>query len=191
MLRAYYAAGLGSYDKPGMQVTFPKAAQRDGDGSRVLVDLPYGKSLKDAMAGAALHRVRAWMSPSRRCSCTATRPARRRHTLWVADRDPLAVPVGRTPLLACRQTDIWKPAPMGLDERGQLVKVPLMWHSILVVGAAAGREDVQRPAARPVRGAGPVRAASACSTSRARPDWRKFALVADSFGFGLTISRHG
>ena len=56
----------------------------------------------------------------------------RRHVLWVADRDPLAVPVGRTPLLAGRVTDIWQPAPIGLDERGQLVAVPLLWNSVLV-----------------------------------------------------------
>ena len=42
------------------------------------------------------------------------------------------MPVGRTPLLACKPTDIWRPAPMGLDERGQLVTVPLMWNSLLV-----------------------------------------------------------
>jgi len=44
------------------------------------------------------------------------------------------VPVGRAPLLACKPADIWKPAPLGLDERGQLVAVPLLWHSILVGG---------------------------------------------------------
>lgn len=52
--------------------------------------------------------------------------------LWVADRDPLAVPVGRTPLLAAKPADIWEPAPFGLDERGQLVSVPLMWQSVLI-----------------------------------------------------------
>ena len=49
VLRAYYAAGLGNPDKPGQQVTFGAPMSRDGDGSRVLVDLPYGKGLDDAV----------------------------------------------------------------------------------------------------------------------------------------------
>ena len=132
VLRAYYAAGLGHPEKPGQQVTFGSPMSRDGEGSRVLVDLPYGKGLEDAIEGQAGKSPPGWTSPCRRCSSTATRPRYRRHVLWVADRDPLAVPVGRTPLLACKPTDIWKPAPIGLDERGQLVAVPLMWNSVLV-----------------------------------------------------------
>jgi S-DNA-T family DNA segregation ATPase FtsK/SpoIIIE len=50
VLRAYYAAGLGHPEKPGQQVQFGSTMARDGDGSRVLVDLPYGKGLSDAVA---------------------------------------------------------------------------------------------------------------------------------------------
>ena len=90
-----------------------------------------------------------------------------RHVLWVADRDPLAVPVGRTPLLACKATDIWKPAPIGprrarpAGHRAADVELGPGRR------AAPGGQDVLRPAAGPVRGAGPVREAVACSTSRA------------------------
>jgi S-DNA-T family DNA segregation ATPase FtsK/SpoIIIE len=50
VLRAYYAAGLGHPERPDQQVTFGSTMSRDGDGSRVVVDLPYGKGLDDAVA---------------------------------------------------------------------------------------------------------------------------------------------
>ena len=59
VLRAYYAAGLGHPDKPGQQVTFGAPMSRDGDGSRVLVDLPFGKGLEDAVKAARRSRP-AW-----------------------------------------------------------------------------------------------------------------------------------
>ena len=148
VLRAYYAAKLGDPVKPDQQVTFGSTMRRDGEGSRVLVDLPYGKSLKDAMlvkdaiaSGLDVTESQVYLH---RDPTSA-----RRHTLWVADRDPLAVPVGRTPLLACRQTDIWRPAPLGLDERGQLVQVPLMWNSLLVGGLPRGGKTFAARASSP------------------------------------------
>ena len=108
----------------------------------------------------------------------------------MADRDPLAVPVGRTPLLAGKATDIWQPAPIGLDERGQLVTVPLLWNSVLV-GALprAGKTFSARLLAL------------YCALDpyveldvfdfKGSPDWRRFELVADSCAFGLTPSRNG
>src|SRR5262249_20458382 len=53
VLRAYYAAGLGHPDRPGQQVSFGSQMARDGGGSHVLVDLPYGKGLDDAVAARA------------------------------------------------------------------------------------------------------------------------------------------
>ena len=189
VLRAYYAARLGDPVKPDLQITFGSAMRRDGEGSRVLVDLPYGKSLKDAMlvkdaiaSGLDVTETQVYLH---RDPTSA-----RRHTLWVADRDPLAVPVGRTPLLACRQTDIWQPAPIGLDERGQIVKVPVLWHSVLVgsiprmgktftarlLGLYAALDPYVRLDVFDAAG---------------KPDWRKFALVADSCGYGLIPTREG
>ena len=48
VLRAYYAAKLGDPEKEGQQVTFGSTMARDGEGTRVLVDLPYGRTLKNA-----------------------------------------------------------------------------------------------------------------------------------------------
>jgi hypothetical protein len=189
VLRAYYAAGLGNPDKGGQEVTFGSPMSRDGEGSRVLVDLPYGKGLDDALKArpaiasgldVTVSQVFIHRDPT----------SQRRHVLWVADRDPLAVPVGRTPLLAGKVTDIWQPAPFGLDERGQLVSVPLMWQSILI--SALPRQG-KTFAARSL--------ALYCALDpfvcldvfdfKGSPDWRKFALVADCCAFGLTPSRAG
>jgi hypothetical protein len=189
VLRAYYASGLGHPDKPGQQITFGAPMSRDGDGSRVLVDLPYGKGLGDAVKAreaiasgldVSLSQVFIHRDPT----------SHRRHTLWVADRDPLAVPVGRTPLLACKATDIWQPAPIGLDERGQLVTVPILWNSVLV-GALprAGKTFSARLLA--LHCALDPYVKVDVFDFKGSPDWRKFALVADSFAFGLTPSRDG
>jgi len=189
VLRAYYAAGLGHAEKPDMQITFGSPMQRDGEGSRVLVDLPYGKGLKDAVerkdeiaSGLDVTTSQVFLH---RDATSA-----RRHTLWVADRDPLALPVGRTPLLACRQTDIWKPAPVGLDERGTLVKLLLMWQSVLI-GALPrqGKTFVARLLA--LYCALDPYVKLDVFDAKGSPDWRKFALVADSFAFGLTPTREG
>ena len=59
VLRAYYAAGLGNPDKPDQEITFGSPMSRDGEGSRVLVDLPYGKGLDDAVKAKPAHSVRA------------------------------------------------------------------------------------------------------------------------------------
>jgi hypothetical protein len=189
VLRAYYAAGLGHPDKPGQQVTFGSTMSRDGEGTRVLVDLPYGKGLKDAVD--AKDRIASGLDVTESQVFIHRDPtSARRHTLWVADRDPLAVPVGRTPLLACRQTDIWKPAPLGLDERGQLVTIPVMWNSLLV-GALPrqGKTFAARLVALYLALDPYVRLS--VFDGKGSPDWRKFALVADSCAFGLTPTKDG
>ena len=189
VLRAYYAAGLGHPDKPDQQVTFGSTMGRDGEGSRVLVDLPYGKGLKDAMN--AKDEIASGLDVTTSQVFLHRDPtSARRHTLWVADRDPLAVPVGRTPLLACKATDIWRPARIGLDERGQLVPVPLMWNSVLV-GALPrmGKTFVTRLLG--LYCALDPYVKLDVFDGKGSPDLRKFALVADSYAFGLTPTREG
>jgi hypothetical protein len=189
VLRAYYAAGLGHPDKPGQQIMFGSRMARDGDGTHVLVDLPYGKGLKDA--------IEAKDKIASGCDVTESQvfirrdpTSYRRHTLWVADRDPLAVPVGRTPLLACRQTDIWKPAPIGLDERGQLVTVPVMWNSIML-GALPRQGKTFAARLLALYLALDPYVKLDVFDAKGSPDWRAFALVADSCAFGLTPTREG
>jgi S-DNA-T family DNA segregation ATPase FtsK/SpoIIIE len=189
VLRAYYSAKLGNPDKPDQKITFGSTMQRDGDGSRVLVDLPYGTGLPDAVKAkdsiasgldVQVSQVFLHRDPS----------SIRRHVLWVADRDPLAVPVGRTPLLSGRPTDVWQPAPFGLDERGQLVTVPLMWNSTLISALPRQGKSFAARALGLYCALDPF-VQLGTFDFKGSPDWRKFALVADSCAFGLTPSRAG
>jgi DNA segregation ATPase FtsK/SpoIIIE, S-DNA-T family len=189
VLRAYYAAGLGHPDKPGLQVTFGSPMARDGEGSRILVDLPYGKGLDDAVK--AKGAIASGLDVTESQVFIRRDPtSHRRHTLWVADRDPLAVPVGRTPLLACRATDIWRPAPLGLDERGQLVTVPILWNSILV-GALPRQGKTFAARLLALYMALDPYVKLDVFDGKGSPDWRKFSLVANSAAYGLTPTRDG
>jgi len=189
VLNAYYKAKLGDPVKPDEQVTFGSPMSRDGDGSRVTVDLPAPLGLEDAMKAkpgiasgldVSLSQVFIHRDPT----------SYRRHVLWVADRDPLAVPVGRTPLLACKPTDIWKPAPLGLDERGQLVSLELMWQSVLVGALPRQGKTFAARLLGLYAALDPYTKLHVFDPS-GKPDWRKFALVADSCAFGLTPTREG
>ena len=189
VLRAYYAAGLGHPDKAGMQITFGSPMARDGQGSRVDVDLPYGLGLDDAVK--AKPKIASGLDVTEsQVFIRRDATSHRRHTLWVADRDPLAVPVGRTPLLACRPTDIWMPAPLGLDERGQLVSLLLMWCSVLV-GALPRQGKTFAARLLALYCALDPYVGMDIFDGKGSPDWRKFALVAESCAFGLTPTRDG
>jgi hypothetical protein len=189
VLRAYYAAGLGHPDKPDQQVHFGSTMQRDGEGSRVLVDLPYGKGLEDAVKarGAIASGLDVAVS---QVFITRDPTSHRRHMLWVADRDPLAIPAGRTPLLRLRPTNVWRPAPFGLDERGRLVTLAMMWTSILI-GAQPRQGKSFSARALGLYAALDVFAELFVFDGKGSPDWRKFRLVATRCSFGMAMSRDG
>ena len=189
VLRAYYAAGLGNPEKDGQEVTFGSPMSRDGDGSRVAIDLPYGKGLDDAVK--AKSGIASGLDVSVSQVFLHRDPTSyRRHTLWVADRDPLAVPVGRSPLLACKATDMWKAAPIGLDERGALVTVPMLWNSILVSALPRSGKTFSARLLALYAALDPYTKLDVFDF-KGSPDWRKFALVANSCAFGLTPTRDG
>ncbi|WP_206062043.1 hypothetical protein [Nonomuraea basaltis] len=189
VLRAYYSANLGHPERPNQQIEFGAAMAREGNGSKVLVNLPYGKTFDDAVKArpaiasgldVALSQVTISRDPE----------SHRSHWLWVADSDPLATPAGRTPLLACKETDIWQPAPLGVDERGRPVTLLMLWTSILV-GAQPrqGKSFTARLLALYAALDPYVRLE--VFDGKGSPDWRKFALVAHSCGFGFTLTRDG
>ena len=189
VLRAYYRAGLGDPVKEGEEVTFGSPMSRDGDGSRVVVDLPYGRTLKEAMDGR--ERLASGLDVQVSQVFIHRDPtSNRRHTLWVADRDPLAAPAGPTPLLACKQTDIWKDAPLGPDERGQRVAVEMMWHSFLFGGMPRQGKTWSARQLGLYAALDPYVKLHVFDAS-GKPDWRKFALVAETCSFGLTPTREG
>lgn len=189
VLRAYYAARLGDPDKPGQQVQFGSTMSRDGNGSRVLIDLPHGKGLDDAIKAKPAIASGLDVSLSQ-VFITRDPTSHRRHVLWVADRDPLAIPAGRTPLLACKQTDIWTPAPFGLDERGNRVSVDMLWNSILV-GAQPRQGKTFSARALALYAALDPYVKLSVFDGKGSPDWRKFRLVADRCAFGLAMTRDG
>jgi hypothetical protein len=132
VLRAYYAARLGNPDKEPLQVRFGGPMSRDANntGSQVVVDLPYGKTWEDVVG--AKGAIASGLDVSINQVFLSKGDTHRRHVLFVADRDPLAIPAGRAPLLDGKVRDIWTEAPMGLDERGRKVGLLLMWISVLV-----------------------------------------------------------
>jgi DNA segregation ATPase FtsK/SpoIIIE, S-DNA-T family len=132
VLRAYYAAGLGHPEKKDQQVKFVSTMARDQreTGSQVDVDMPFGKTYADARnavekiaSGLDVHVNQVFLTKGDR---------ERRHQLFVADQDPLAIPVGRTDMLDLKPRNIWQPIRLGKDERDRLVTLVLLWNSILI-----------------------------------------------------------
>ncbi|WP_239313019.1 cell division protein FtsK [Frankia sp. Cj3] len=189
VLRAYYAARLGAPDKPGQQIEFGSPMARDGEGSRVLIDLPYGKGFGDAVR--ARDAIASGLDvATAQVFLTRDPTSHRRHGLWVADRDPLAVPAGLTPLLARTPTDIWTPAPFGVDERGSAVTIDLMFTSILV-GAQPRQGKTFALRALALYAALDPYVTISVFDGGGKPDWRRFALLADRCSFGLAPTRDG
>lgn len=189
VLRAYYAAGLGRPDKDEQRVTFGSPMARDGNGSRVTVDLPYGRGLDDAVRarGAIASGLDVAVS---QVFISRDPTSHRRHVLWVADVDPLAVPAGRTPLLRLHPTDIWEAAPFGLDERGGRVVLSLLWNSVMI-GAIPRQGKTFSARVLALYAALDPYVQLTVFDGKGSPDWRKFALVADRCGFGLAMTRDG
>jgi hypothetical protein len=189
VLRAYYSAGLGHPDKPGQQVKFGSKMSRDrlDAGSQVVVDLPYGVTFSDAMK--AREKLASGLDVSlSQVYLTRDKTSQRRHLLWVADVDPLSIPAGRTPLLDCKPRDIWRAAPLGVDERGRRVMLPLIFTSVLV-GAQPRKGKTFTARLLALFAALDPYVRLSVFDGKGSPDWRKFALVAYTFGFGLLPDR--
>lgn len=132
VLRAYWAAGLGHPDKPDQKVEFLSQLARDNrnKGSQCTVAV-HSKTFAEVLKAKAMIASGLDVSTNQ-IFITKVKASERRHKLYIADVDPLALPAGKTPLLDCKVRDIWQPAPFGLDERGNKVTVPLLWISILI-----------------------------------------------------------
>jgi hypothetical protein len=184
VLRAYYAAGLGHPDKKDQQVDFGGPMSRDQreTGSQVLVDLPYGKGWDDVVkakaalaSGLDVHENQVFL--------TRDKSSNRRHMLFVADRDPLAVPAGRTPLLDGKPRSIWDPVRFGKDERDRLVELLLMWTSVLV-GAQPRKGKTFSARLLALHAALDPWVKLIIVDGKNSPDWDKFRLVAHRVIFG-------
>ncbi|MFD7235077.1 cell division protein FtsK [Streptomyces syringium] len=178
--RAFQVAGLTSKDQG---IAFPRPIGRDGDGWRVVVDLPYGKSFDDALNKRTALSSGIDIAPTQ-LFLDKDESSARRVSMWIADRDPLAVPAGRSPLLGATRVDFWKPFPWGVDERGNVVMATMLWLSLLV-GAVPrqGKTFSARTIALAASLDPYVRLY--VFDGKASPDWRKFVKVAHRIGFGI------
>jgi DNA segregation ATPase FtsK/SpoIIIE, S-DNA-T family len=185
ILRAYYAAGLGHPDKPNQQIMFGSPMSRDGSGtgSQVTIDLPYGKTFDDVLK--AKGAIASGLDVSiNQVFITRDSSSHRRHVLFVADRDPLAIPAGRTPLLDGKPRDIWQPAPLGLDERGRKVGLLMMWISVLV-GAQPRKGKTFFTRLLALYAALDPYTVLLLADGKMSPDWDKFRLIAHRYVCGI------
>ncbi|MFS8203339.1 cell division protein FtsK (plasmid) [Streptomyces sp. CWNU-52B] len=180
VIRAHEAAGLTSKDQ---SIAFPRPIGRDGDGWRVVVDLPFGRTFGDALK--AHGRLASGMDiASTQLFLDKDETSNRRVSYWIADRDPLAVPSGKSPLLGATRVDFWKPFPWGVDERGNAVMATMLWLSLLV-GAVPRQGKTFSARTIALAAALDPYVRLYVFDGKASPDWRKFALVAHRIGFGI------
>ncbi|KAB2390498.1 cell division protein FtsK [Actinomadura montaniterrae] len=191
VLRAYYAAGLGHPDKPNQQVTFETTMSRtkEGQGSQVKVVLPHGTGFDDVVKAKKELASGLDVAPSQ-VYLTHDPTSHRRHTLTVTDRDPLAVPAGKTPLLDCKPRNIWRPAPFGLDEHSRKVTLTLLWISILI-GAQPRKGKTFSARLLALYAALDPSVRLSVVDGKNSPDWNKFAMVAYHFIRGTVPGRAG
>ena len=95
IIRAYAAAGLCNPDpkKPAEHLGFGSIMSRDrlDRGSQVIVYLPYGKTTADAIKAKAQIASGLDVKESQ-VYITGDPQSERRHSIWIADTDPLAEP---------------------------------------------------------------------------------------------------
>ncbi|MFE0249872.1 cell division protein FtsK [Streptomyces sp. NPDC059010] len=180
VIRAHDAAGLTTKDQ---SIAFPRPIGRDGDGWRVVVDLPYGKTFEDAVKAHARLASGMDIAPTQ-LFLDKDETSGRRVSYWIADRDPLAVPSGKTPLLGATRVDFWKPFPWGVDERGNPVMATMLWLSLLV-GAVPRQGKTFSARTIALAAALDPYVRLYVFDGKASPDWRKFTKVAHRIGFGI------
>lgn len=186
VLRAYYSAGIGHPDKPNQKVDFGGTMARDQreTGSQVLVDVPYGVAFSEVIkakeklaSGLDVHANQVFL--------TADKTSNRRHLLFVADRDPLAIPAGVTDLLDCKPRNIWRPIRLGKDERDNLVTIMLVFLSVLI-GAQPRRGKTFFTRLIALYAALDANVRLLLADGKMSPDWNKFTLVAHRMVVGDT-----
>jgi DNA segregation ATPase FtsK/SpoIIIE, S-DNA-T family len=188
VLNAYYDAGLGNPDK-GKRVQFESTMRHDGAGSQIKVILPSGTGFDDVLR--ALPRLASALDVARsQVYLTKDKDSERRHTLYITDRDPLGIPAGRSPLLDGKRRSIWQPAPLGLDERGKLVSLLLLWISILI-GAQPRKGKTFTGRLIALYGALDPTVRQSIVDGKDSPDWNPFRKIAYHFIHGIVPGRDG
>jgi DNA segregation ATPase FtsK/SpoIIIE, S-DNA-T family len=136
VIRALSALGLAEVNKAtakgGPGVTFPAPITRDGPGWRADVDLPYGVTVSDIVE----RRDRLASGLRRPLGCVWPEPASDAHAgrlvLWVGDQDMSQAKPAPWPLAKSGAADLFRPIPFGVDQRGRLVVILLMFANVLI-----------------------------------------------------------
>ena len=170
VVRALGALGLAELNKAlnkgGPGVTFPAPITRDGPGWRADVDLPYGVTVSDIVE----RRDRLASGLRRPLGCVWPEPASEAHAgrlvLWVGDQDMAVAKPKPWPLAKGGSADLFRAIPFGVDQRGRLVSLVLVFESVLI-GAKPrmGKTFAMRSSCSPQRSTPAY--SSACSSSRA------------------------
>ena len=115
-----------------MEVAFVAPITRDGPGWRAELDLPHGITAVDVIE----KREQLASGLRRPLGCVWPEPVDEQHTgrlvLWVGDRTLAKSAAPVFPLLERGVTDMFKPLPFGIDQRGRPQTVCLMFASMAV-----------------------------------------------------------
>jgi hypothetical protein len=191
LVRAYAAAGLCKPGTDGQELRLGVMARdRYNAGTQAPVFLPHGKTFADVVNAKA--KIASGLDVKiSQVYFTEDDTSERRHTVWIADEDPLAIPAGRTPLLNLKRRNVWRDLfEMGLDQFGRKVAYSLLWVSFMI-GAQPrkGKTFTARQLALFCALDPYVRITVV--DGKASPDWRTFKLVAHRAIFGTRPDRDG
>lgn len=131
VLRAFEAAKLSTEADP---VTFVTPIERDSNGWRVVLDLPFGKTADEAIAkrdqlASGLDVDERQVFPSR---VRGAAGSMRRLDMWVCEVDPLSISAGPSELMTRPSINFWHPWPFGRNERGDTVELCVLWAAVLI-----------------------------------------------------------
>lgn len=133
VVRAFLRAGLCRDDDP---ITFRTPIHRDGNGWRVVINLPFGVPASRAMTRAMQASIASGLDVNEGQLFLSTvggaSGSARQLDMWVCEVDPLLVAAGPSPLIRASRVNFWQEWPLGVDPRGNEVRVSLLWAAILV-----------------------------------------------------------
>ncbi|MGW2219610.1 FtsK/SpoIIIE domain-containing protein [Nonomuraea sp. NPDC001684] len=127
---AFVAAGI---IKAGQVVKLVSLPHHDGKALTVVAELPKGKTgaqVGETKAHAAL--ASAFGVDVAQLDVERVKGNARLVSLWLSDDDPYDRPARRSPLVDAEAWDLWQPVPIGVDKRGRIVYLPLVFTSVLV-----------------------------------------------------------
>ncbi|MGI8450305.1 MAG: FtsK/SpoIIIE domain-containing protein [Streptosporangiaceae bacterium] len=137
VIRALGALGIAAINQaiarsPRAAIDFKAPITRDGPGWRADLDLPYGVTVAEVMD----RRDKLASGLRRQLGCVWPEADHAQHTgrliLWVGDQDMSAARQPAWPLARTGTADLFRPIPVGTDQRGRPVTVTLMFTAAII-----------------------------------------------------------